>query len=388
MKLTDITNPRRMKGAAYMLVAPLLALAFSFLISTLVLALSGNSAIDAYRYMWDFGTRLESIVSTINRAIPYYVAGVAVAIGFKMNLFNIGVEGQFRISFLIAAWAGAELALPGPINIVFVMAVAMTVGGLWAGGIGLLKVTRGVNEVVSSIMLNFTAYALISYLLLTYLQYDDPDSLVTQTRTLPEDSRIPNLDWLVNAIPGVRELRPRDHLSGFLVGAIVIGVLYYLVVWRTRFGYDLRATGANSWAARASGVDPRRMIVTTMVLSGAVAGLIGMTELLSQRYRFDTDIATGVGFTGIGVALLGRNNPIGIAAGAFLFGFLERSAQILDLEGIPKEIVQIMQGVILISVVIAYEVVDRFRRAQEAREIARIEPEALAPAAASTGARA
>lgn len=388
MKLTDITNPRRMKGAAYMLVAPLLALAFSFLISTLVLALSGNSAIDAYRYMWDFGTRLESIVSTINRAIPYYVAGVAVAIGFKMNLFNIGVEGQFRISFLIAAWAGAELALPGPINIVFVMVVAMTVGGLWAGGIGLLKVTRGVNEVVSSIMLNFTAYALISYLLLTYLQYDDPDSLVTQTRTLPEDSRIPNLDWLVNAIPGVRELRPRDHLSGFLVGAIVIGVLYYLVVWRTRFGYDLRATGANSWAARASGVDPRRMIVTTMVLSGAVAGLIGMTELLSQRYRFDTDIATGVGFTGIGVALLGRNNPIGIAAGAFLFGFLERSAQILDLEGIPKEIVQIMQGVILISVVIAYEVVDRFRRAQEAREIARIEPEALAPAAASAGARA
>ncbi|GIU89275.1 MAG: ABC transporter permease [Acidimicrobiia bacterium] len=387
MKLTDITNPRRMKGAAYVLVAPLLALAFSFLISTLVLALSGNSAIDAYRLMWDFGTRLESIVSTINRAIPYYVAGVAVAIGFKMNLFNIGVEGQFRISFLIAAWAGAELALPGPINIVFLMAVAMTVGGLWAGGIGLLKVTRGVNEVVSSIMLNFTAYALISYLLLTYLQYDDPDSLVTQTRTLPQDSRIPNLDWLVNAIPGVRELRPRDHLSGFLVGAIVIGVLYYLVVWRTRFGYDLRATGANPWAARASGVDPRRMIVTTMVLSGAVAGLIGMTELLSQRYRFDTDIATGVGFTGIGVALLGRNNPIGIAAGAFLFGFLERSAQILDLEGIPKEIVQIMQGVILISVVIAYEVVDRFRRAQEAREIARIEPEALAPAAA-TGARA
>jgi simple sugar transport system permease protein len=375
-----------MKGAVYLLVAPLLALAFSFLVSTLVLSLSGNSAVEAYREMWRFGTRLESIVSTINRATPYYVAGVAVAIGFKMNLFNIGVEGQFRLAYLIAAWAGAELALPGPVNIAFVLLVAMLVGGAYAGAIGLLKVTRGVNEVVSSIMLNFTSYALISYLLLTYLQYDDPDSLLTQTRRLEEGSRLPDLDWLVNAIPGVRDLRPNASLGAFVIGAAVVGVVYYLVVWRSRFGFDLRASGANTWAARVSGVDAKRMIVVTMVMSGAVAGLIGMNELLAQKYRFDTDIATGLGFTGIGVALLGRNNPIGIAAGAFLFGFLERSAQILDLRGIPKEIVQIMQGVILISVVIAYEVVERFRRAQEAREIARLEPAAVAAGVAGADA--
>ncbi len=125
------------------------------------------------------------------------------------------------------------------------------------------------------------------------------------------------------------------------------------------------------------------MVVTTMILSGAVAGLIGMNELLTENFRFDTDIATGLGFTGIGVALLGRNNPIGIAAGALLFGFLEKSAQILDLRGIPKEIVQIMQGVILISVVIAYEVVERLRRAQEARETARVVPEAVASTSAA-----
>ncbi len=383
MKLTDITNPQRLKGAGYMILAPVLALTFSFVVSTIILSLSGISALDAYREMWNFGTRLESIVSTINRAIPYYIAGVAVAIGFKMNLFNIGVEGQFRIAFLVAAWAGAELALPGPLNIVFIILVAMAVGGAWAGGIGLLKVTRGVNEVVSSIMLNYTAYALVSYLLLTYLQYDDPNSLLTQTKKLGTDSRIPNLDGLVNAIPGVREIRPSEHLSGFLIGALLVGIAYYLLVWRSRFGFDLRASGANPSAAGPAGVNASRMVVTTMILSGAVAGLIGMNELLTENFRFDTDIATGLGFTGIGVALLGRNNPIGIAAGALLFGFLEKSAQILDLRGIPKEIVQIMQGVILISVVIAYEVVERLRRAQEARETARVVPEAVASTSAA-----
>ncbi|MGQ0823835.1 MAG: ABC transporter permease [Actinomycetota bacterium] len=378
MKLDDITNPRQLKGIGYLVLAPVLAIAFSFLISTIVLAISGNNALDAYREMWKFGTQLESVISTINRAVPYYIAGVAVAIGFKMNLFNIGVEGQFRIAYLIAAWAGAELALPGPMNIAFIVAVAMIVGGGWAAAIGLLKVTRGVNEVVSSIMLNYTSYALISYLLLTHLQYDDPNSLLTQTRRLDDDSRIPNLDGLVNAIPGVRDLRPIEHLSGFIFGALIVGIAYYLLVWRTRFGYDLRASGANAAAARVSGVDAGRMIVTTMVLSGAVAGLIGMNELLTENYRFDTDIATGLGFTGIAVALLGRNNPVGILFGALLFGLLEKAAQILDLRDIPKEIVQIMQGVILISVVVAYEVVDRFRRANEAREIARIAPEAVA----------
>ncbi|MEL7210972.1 MAG: hypothetical protein AAGK32_22525 [Actinomycetota bacterium] len=133
--------------------------------------------------------------------------------------------------------------------------------------------------------------------------------------------------------------------------AAVVGLCYYLLIWRTRFGYDLRASGLNPIAARASGVDAPQMIVKGMVLSGMVAGLVGLPVLLGFSFNYNLDFATGLGFTGITVALLGRNNPFGIALGALLIGFLDRSAQILDLEGVPKEIVVIMEGVIVLSAI-------------------------------------
>jgi len=372
-------NRDLLRRVAFAVAAPVLALAFSLAVSSFVLSLSGDSAIDAYRLMWEFGTTLESIVVMLNRATPLYIAGIAVAIGFKMNLFNIGVEGQYRIAALIAAWAGAELALPGVINIAFVIIVAMAVGAAWAGGIALLKVTRGVHEVVSSIMLNYISYALISYLLLNYLQLDDESQRI-HTRRLDADSRFPTLNSVVELF--TRDIRSGFDLNGMLAVAVVVGVLFYVLVFRTRFGYDLRASGANPWAARTSGVDPKRMVIATMLLSGGVAGLIGMPEILGSVHWFSDDLVTNLGFTGIGIALLGRNHPVGIAAAALLFGFLDRSSQILDLEGIPPQIVVIMQGVIIISVVVAYEVVARVRRAYEARETARVDPEAVAPARA------
>jgi simple sugar transport system permease protein len=177
------------------------------------------------------------------------------------------------------------------------------------------------------------------------------------------------LDWLHLDVRGT-------ELHGFLLIAIVLGVAYYVVIWRTRFGFDLRASGINPGAAQVSGVRPRRMIFTTLMISGGVAGLVGISQLLGFFHRFTVDFPQQLGFTGIAVALLGRNNPIGIAVGALLFGFMDRSAQILDLEGIPKEIVVIMQGIIVISVVVAYEMVRRWREAQEQRAVAQEMPEA------------
>ena len=133
---------------------------------------------------------------------------------------------------------------------------------------------------------------------------------------------------------------------------------------------NLRASGLNPGAAEASGVDPKAMVVKTMVIGGAVAGLVGMPQLLGFFNQYTIDFPTQLGFTGIGVALLGRNHPVGMAAGAFLFGWFDRAAQILDLRGIPKEITFIMQGVILLSVVVAYEVVGRRIRAAEVQAAA------------------
>ena len=159
---------------------------------------------------------------------------------------------------------------------------------------------------------------------------------------------------------------------GFIFVAIVAGILYTVVLGRTRFGFDLRATGRSQSAAVASGVDVKRMVVYSLLISGAVAGLVGMPQLLGGSTRsYSLDFPAGLGFTGIAIALLGRNNAIGMALSALLFAFLDSSSIILDFNGISKEIVLIMQGTIVLSVVVVYELVRRYGVAAEQRRVSR-----------------
>jgi simple sugar transport system permease protein len=348
------------------LLAPVSAVVFSLIVAGVILWASGNDPIEAYSSMLEFGLRRESLMSTINRAVPLYISGVAFAIAFKMGLFNIGVEGQSTIAVLFAAWAGAAVTLPAPLHVAFIMVVAMTVGGLWGAIPGVLKATRGVHEVISTIMLNFIATSIVAYLLATYFLDRADETLNLQTEKIPASGRMPTLNPVLEAI-GLDPKAGTD-LEGFVIMAAVVGVVYYVLIWRTRFGYDLRASGINPIAAQASGVASNEMIVKGMILSGMVAGLVGLPVLLGFSFNYNLDFPTGLGFAGITVALLGRNNPVGIAAGALLIGFLDRSAQILDLEGIPKEIVVIMEGVIVLSVVIAYEVVERIAARREQQQ--------------------
>ena len=361
----------RLRRAGIGLLAPVSAIVLAITISSIVLEVSGYSARTAFESMWDYGKQGKSIVSVLNRAIPLYIGGLAVAVGFKMNLFNIGVEGQYRLAALLAASAGAAVSLPAPLHVGFIILIAMIVGSAWAGIAGVLKVTRNVHEVIATIMLNYISYGLGAWLLENHLRERTAASdLIIKTPEIPESGRIGFLNsWLESF--GI-DFPPNAYLQGFLVAAILCGIVYFVLVWRTRFGYDLRASGENDAAAKASGVDPKKMVIRTMLISGGIAGLIGVTQIVGDvPYRYSVNFQTGLGFTAIGVALLGRNHPVGIAAGALLFAYLERSAQVLDLEGIPKEIAVIMQGIILLSVVIAYAVVKRIVEAQEARALGR-----------------
>ncbi len=352
-------------------VAPIAAFAFSLVVSSIALLMSGKSPLSTFSSMVEYGSRLESIIDMINKATPLYLSGLAAAIGFKMNLFNIGVEGQYRLAALIAAAVGASINLPAPLQVTVVLLVAMAVGSLWSGVAGFLKVTRGVNEVIATIMLNAISVSVLSYLLTTYLLDKSPAAqadLDTRTKVLPKSAWFPNLDRIVEG--PLRDLKSGMHLYGFVVIAIIVGVIYWLLLTRTRFGFDLRASGLNPLAAEAAGVAPKAMVMSAMLMSGAVAGLVGMAQILSYSHVYGLDFVSGLGFTGIGVALLGRNHPAGVAVAALLFGFLERASQNLSLEGVPKSIVVIMQGSILLSVVIAYEVVDRLVRVREVKEAA------------------
>ncbi|MCU1352360.1 MAG: sugar transporter, permease protein, partial [Acidimicrobiales bacterium] len=321
------------------------------------------------------------IISMLNRTGPYYIAGVAVAVGFKMNLFNIGVEGQYRLAALLAAAAGAAVTLPAPLHVLLILVVAMAVGATWAVIPGLLKALRGVSEVISTIMLNAVAGGVAALLLEEYLKAPQAQGGYTVgTRPIAASGRFPSLNGVLGHV-GVH-LPSANRLQAYLFVAVVVGLVYHLLVWRTRFGFDLRASGSNPSAAEASGVDAKRMIISAMAISGAFAGLVGLNQVLSEAGRYTSDtVIGGLGFTGIAVALLGRNHPVGIAFGALLWAFMDAVQTPLANEGLPKQITAIMQGLIVLSVVIAYEVVRRAGARREANELRRAvaEPE-VAPA--------
>jgi general nucleoside transport system permease protein len=366
-----------LRRIGFALLGPVLAIVVAFVISAGVIALIGEDPLTALQVMFDLGDtpaqQTQSIVVILNRAIPLFLAGLAVSIAFRMGLFNIGVEGQYRLAAILAAAVGGAVALPGPLHVLLIVAVAVVVGALWAGIVAVLKVTRGVSEVISSIMLNFIALGLASYLLTGPLRGSEEGASIVTTTPIPESGWMPGLNGLLIGL-GLAE--PRSVLYGFLLVAVVVGVAVAVLLKRTRFGFDLRASGLSPSAASASGVDARKMVLKTLLLSGAVAGLIGMPDLLGSTHVYGTQFTGGLGFLGIAVALLGRNTPLGIALAALLFAFLDRAALPLQFADIPSSVVTILQGTIVLAVVIGNEVARRLalRAAERAGSAAAAPP--------------
>jgi simple sugar transport system permease protein len=309
--------------------APFLAIVFALIVTTAILLAAGDPVGAVWETIFSI-PKPRNMVNIINSGSVLYLSALAAAVGFRMNLFNIGVDGQYRIAAFVAAWVAGEAWLPGFLNVILAVFVAMCVGAMWAGIAGLLRVTRGVSEVIST--------------------------------PIPESSRLKGFD----IIPGAT-----NTVYTMALLAVLAGVFYWLLLGRTRFGFSLRATGQSESAAVAAGISVRRMTVYAMLISGAIAGLIGMPLLFGDSYSYGVTFQPGLGFAGIAVALLGRNHPIGIGFGALLFAFLNEQANPLQIRaGVSDEIVNIIQGVIVLSVVIAYEVVRRVNTAAEQRKVA------------------
>jgi simple sugar transport system permease protein len=357
----------RIRAVGMALLAPILAIVVAVVVTTVIIAAAGSSPGDFWSAM--FSNPLPRIrVNIVNQTALIYIASVSAAIGFRMGLFNIGVEGQYTIaSFAAASFAGAAY-LGGFLNVAVALIVAIVVGAAWAGIAGILKVTRGVSEVISTIMLNAIALTLVGYLL---NRYGVHEGNTVHTKKIPESSRL----------TGFTPYEPRDgQVWALSVLAVLLGVGFWVLLTKTRFGFDLRASGQSETAALASGIDPKRMILISMLLSGAVAGLIWMPACFGGANSYGTSFQAGIGFTGLGVALLGRNRPLGMLFGAVLFAFLTAQSNTLTFStDISPSIVQITQGVAVLAVVVAYEVVRRWRSRLEQRVVAR----ELAPAEAT-----
>ncbi|WJV46596.1 ABC transporter permease [Streptomyces flavofungini] len=351
---------------------PVIALIAAVALTSVVLLASGKNPIEPYSLMFEQAGFSDVQVLIINQAGMYYLAALAVAIGFRMNLFNIGVDGQYRLAAMVTAVVGAHVSLPSGLQIPLLMLVAMLTGAFWAGIAGVLKTTRGVSEVVATIMLNAIATSVIGYLTLTE-NFGVPVGNNQTTGVMHRSG------WF----PGI-SMGASGEIYGFVIIAALGGVLYWLVLNRTRFGFDLRATGASQSAAAASGVNAKRMVLTAMLISGAVAGLAGMPILLGDVHTYSLSFPTGLGFTGITIALLGRNNPVGIAFAALLIAFLDKASPALDYAqpvAYDKEIAVIMQGLIVIAVVVSYEAVRRWGLRRQQQRVG----EELAAAARATG---
>jgi len=322
-----------------------------------LLAVAGKNPFDAYATIVETGASGNKLLEMLRRATPLIFSATAVAIGFKMLIFNIGVEGQYLFAALIAAEAGSRVSLPMALHIAFILAIAVIAGAFWASIAGVLKVRKNVHEVISTIMLNYIALSVIQWLFENFFRDDEVEGLNIKTTLLPESARMPDI------VDG--------RLNGMFLVALATVTGFWVVVYRSRFGFRLRASGFNATAAETAGISARTMTIIAMVLSGAVAGMVAMSSVLGEAYAYGPNATPiGFGFAGITVALLGRNHPIGIVVAALLFGFLDSTSAELQLADVPNSIVKVMQSIIVLTVVIVNEATIRRlneRTAEQAR---------------------
>lgn len=273
-----------------------------------------------------------AIVSTLVQATPLILAGLAVGIGFKAGLFNIGAQGQFLVGALAAAAAGVASAdLPPIVAIALAVAAGMAAGMAYGFIPGFLKAYTGAHEVVTTIMLNYVAIQIVAYVVSGPLRGEN----VTFART----------ETITNAALPV--LVGRNGHIGILFAALAVPIIAWLL-FRSTLGFEIRTVGANPDAARYAGMHPRRLIILTMALGGLLAGLAGATEILGQTGHMPAAYATSVGFDAIAVALLGRAHPVGILFAGLLFGAMRAGAGLMQIQaGIPVQMINVLQAVIL-----------------------------------------
>lgn len=329
----------------YNLLPPLLAICGFFLLCGIVLILRGQNPWEFYTTIFISGfSNFDEVGSVLFNATPLIFTGLAVAVGYKGGLFNIGCEGQLYVAAFAATWIGMHLSLPSVLLMPLCIGTAMITGAFWGAVPGFLKAKFGAHEVINTIMMNFIAFALTNFLVTSV--YREPNQMIPQTSQIHDAAHLPRL-------AGVLTFLPQSNLlnASFLLACACV-ILCYIFLKYTRWGYELRLVGNAPEVAEYGGINPRAVTVWVMALSGAIAGLAGVADVMGYRHRFLDGFSSGWGFTGIAVALLGRNHPFGVFAAALLFGLLNKVA--LDIElilEVPRGLFLAGQGLLIIGLV-------------------------------------
>ncbi|TAL41901.1 MAG: ABC transporter permease [Salinibacterium sp.] len=288
----------------------------------------------------DFASGIRPLTETLKFATPLIAAGLGVAVGFRSGLFNIGGRGQMLAAAAAAGYVGFAWPLPAGIHLIVAVLAGLLAGAIWGGLVGLLKATTGAHEVIVTIMLNYVAFYLLSYLLSTPGLLQGPGSTNPKTPAMLPTAVFPEL------------LGPDYNLhAGFLVVVAATVAVWYLIN-RSNLGFQFRAVGENPNAARVAGIDVKRTYVYVMLISGGLVGLAGVAQVLgSITTGFSAGIDAGIGFDAITVALLGRSRPVGVFVAGILFGALKAGGYSMQAaQGVPVDIVLVVQSMIVLFI--------------------------------------
>ncbi len=323
--------------------APLAALA---LVAGLLLLLRADP-VEAAQVVWTnvFGSA-EGVAYALFYATPLIFTGLAVAVGFRAGLFNIGAEGQLYMAAMAAAWVGVHVAgWPGWLAVPVCAAGGIAAGAAWAALPGAMRAYRGAHEVITTIMLNFIALGLTTYW--ATHTFREPGQAIPRTPAIAESVQLSRAADFVGEGPWA--VGAHVPLNTMFLVAVVACVALHWALRRTVWGFELEVVGLNPTAAAAAGIRVRRTLVVAMIVSGALAAGAGLNEVLGHQHRFVYAFSNGLGFLGIAVALLGRNHPLGVLVAALFFGGLVRGGLFLDLftERVSKDVVFVLQGLLI-----------------------------------------
>ena len=329
------------------LLLPLLGLFVGLALGMLLVAAIGESPVKVMMVILKsaFGSRYD-LGLTLYYTTPLIFTGLSVALAFHAGLFNVGAEGQLALGALaMSVFGHAFPDLPFPLAPILAVLAGMVVSALWAFIPAWLRVKRGGHEVIGTIMMNFVAAGIVSWLVSTRLQ-----STSTQN---PETKMIAPAYFLRTWDP-VAKMFGDAPVSIAIVFAILLALFLWVFLWRTPFGYEIRACGENPDAAKFAGIKVDRVRILAFMMAGSIAGLVGLSEVLGNAGRFRLGFSPDLGFVGIAVALMAKNNPIGILFSAFLFGALHKGAADLDIETefVTRDISLVIQAFVILGVAV------------------------------------
>ncbi len=344
------------------ILSPLIAVIAAFVVGGIIILLIGDNPFETYRLLLSnsFGS-LNDVGYMLFYATPLIFTGLAVAVAFRCGLLNIGAEGQLYVAAFAAAWVGIKfggtvvdvfgkeenwswMSLPAIVLVPLCILAAIIAGGVYGAIPGILKAKFGSHEVINTIMLNFIAISLVSYF--TQYYYKIPGNPNLETAPIGEAAHIPRISQYIS---GMSDFVP---LSVAFLLAVSMCVLVYIFLWKTKWGFELRAVGENPSAAEYGGISAQKQIIIAMTISGALAGMVAIGEVLGYRHLFYNGFSPEWGFLGIAVALLGRNHPLGVFIAAIFFAILQRGGIFVDAftTHVSKDLVEVLQALVILFV--------------------------------------